>query len=116
MNIPAEFDEIRPYQPEELPQVFEELIADPAFQMVVNYLYPDIPFDLIAAKMRKCKTNLDFQMAFGYDFVKTIAKKYCDSLTMDCSSLPDKKRAYTYISNHRDIVLDAAFLSALLII
>lgn len=115
MNIPAEFDEIRPYQPEELPQVFEELIADPAFQMVVNYLYPDIPFDLIAAKMRKCKTNLDFQMAFGYDFVKTIAKKYCDSLTMDCSSLPDKKRAYTYISNHRDIVLDAAFLSALLI-
>ena len=41
MNIPAEFDEIRPYQPEELPQVFEELIADPAFQMVVNYLYLD---------------------------------------------------------------------------
>ena len=29
MNIPAEFDEIRPYAPEELPQVFEELIADP---------------------------------------------------------------------------------------
>ena len=29
MNIPAEFDEIRPYTPEELPQVFEELLADP---------------------------------------------------------------------------------------
>ena len=23
MNIPAEFDDIRPYSPEELPQVFE---------------------------------------------------------------------------------------------
>lgn len=115
MNIPAEFDEIRPYAPEELPQVFEELIADPAFQMVVNYLYPDVPFDMIAAKMRKCKTNLDFQMAFGYDFVKGIAQKYCDSLTMDCSSLPDKNLPYTYVSNHRDIVLDAAFLSVLLI-
>ena len=115
MNIPTEFDEIRTYAPEELPQVFEELIADPAFQMVVNYLYPDTPFDLIAAKMRQCKTNLDFQMAFGYDFVKGIADKYCDSLTIDCSSLPDKKLSYTYVSNHRDIVLDAAFLSVLLI-
>ena len=25
MKIPAEFDEIRPYSPEELPQIFEEL-------------------------------------------------------------------------------------------
>ena len=29
MNIPAEFNEIRPYTPEELPQIYEELIADP---------------------------------------------------------------------------------------
>ena len=30
MNM--EFDEIRPYHDEELPQIYEELIADPAFQ------------------------------------------------------------------------------------
>ena len=29
-----EFEEIRPYHDEELPQIFEELIADPAFQQV----------------------------------------------------------------------------------
>ena len=28
----TEFYEIRPYNDEELPQIFEELIADPAFQ------------------------------------------------------------------------------------
>ena len=28
MNIPAEFDKIRPYTPEELPKIYEELIAD----------------------------------------------------------------------------------------
>ena len=28
----TEFNEIRPYNDEELPQIFEELIADPAFQ------------------------------------------------------------------------------------
>ena len=30
MNANVEFDEIRPYHDEELPQVYEELIADPA--------------------------------------------------------------------------------------
>ena len=28
----TEFNEIRPYNDEELPQIFEELIADPAFR------------------------------------------------------------------------------------
>ena len=30
-----EFDEIRPYHDEELPQIYEELIADPMFQQVL---------------------------------------------------------------------------------
>ena len=32
MRTPEEFDEIRPYDPEELPTVIEELIADPEFR------------------------------------------------------------------------------------
>ena len=31
-----EFDEIRPYYDEELPAVYDELIADPAFRQVVQ--------------------------------------------------------------------------------
>ena len=115
MNIPAEFDEIRPYTPEELPQVYEELLADPMFQSVVHYLYPQIPFELFAAKMRQCKTNLDFQKAFGYSFGKEIVQKHCDGLTADFSALTDRSPSYTYVSNHRDIVLDALFLSVMLV-
>ena len=36
MIIPQEFDAIRPYTPEELPAVFEELFADPEFLAVVQ--------------------------------------------------------------------------------
>lgn len=36
MNIPAEFDDIRPYTPEELPQIFEELLSDKDFQVSSN--------------------------------------------------------------------------------
>ena len=52
MNIPAEFDKIRPYTPEELPKIYEELIADPSFRAVVESVMPGIPFEALAEKMR----------------------------------------------------------------
>ena len=55
MNIPAEFNEIRPYTPEELPQIYEELIADPAFRTVVESVMPGVPFEGLAMKMRHAK-------------------------------------------------------------
>ncbi len=45
-----EFEEIRPYHDEELPQIFEELIADPAFQQVACAVMPGVPFEAIAQK------------------------------------------------------------------
>lgn len=57
----TEFDEIRPYNDEELPGVFEELIADPAFQKVVAGVIPDVPFEMLAQKMRACKRNWNFR-------------------------------------------------------
>ncbi len=113
--MPAEFDEIRPYAPEELPQVFEELIADPAFRAVTESLMPEVPFDILAQKMRNCKTNLDFQKTFCYGLLWKLVKEHAKSLTIDVSALKEKDKNYTFISNHRDIILDSAFLSILLI-
>ena len=115
MNIPAEFNEIRPYTPEELPQIYEELIADPAFRTVVESVMPGVPFEGLAMKMRQCKTNLEFQKAFFYGLLWDLVKKTANGLTFDCSALSDLTRNYTFISNHRDIILDSAFLSILLI-
>ena len=50
----TEFDEIRPYNDEELPQIFEELIADPAFQKAATDAIPNVPFELLAQKIRAC--------------------------------------------------------------
>lgn len=115
MNIPAEFNEIRPYTPEELPQIYEELIADPVFRTVVESVMPGVPFEGLAMKMRQCKTNLEFQKAFFYGLLWDLVKKTANGLTFDCSALSDLTRNYTFISNHRDIILDSAFLSILLI-
>ena len=115
MNIPAEFDDIRPYSPEELPQVFEELLADPSFQAVLTNVIPGIPIEMLAAQLHQCKTNLDVQKTFFYSLLHGIIDKHSDGFDMDTSSLNDKNRNYTFISNHRDIVLDPGFLSVGLI-
>ncbi len=115
MEKHAEFDEIRPYHDEELPQVFEELIADPQFQHIATVAMPGIPFEVLAQGMRQCKTKSEFQKNFGYKILWNIAKSCCDGLTLDHTAIKDKKLAYTYISNHRDITLDSGFLSVLLV-
>lgn len=114
MNIPSEFDRIRPFEPEELPEAYDRLLGDAQFRQVIAYLYPDVPFDALAQKMRACKTNLEFQKAFPYHFLGKLlaqASKGCD---MDVSEV-DVNGRYTFVSNHRDIVLDSALLDRLLI-
>ena len=110
-----EFDEIRPYYDEELPAVYEELIADPAFRQVAGAAMPDLPFDRLAALMRSCKTKQDFQVNICYNILKRIIREATQGVTFDNSAQPDRGSAYTYVSNHRDIVLDSGFLSLMLV-
>lgn len=114
MKIPQEFDTIRPWESEDLPEVFDRLLSNDQFKQVLAYLYPQVPFEMIAQKLKACKTNLDFQLAFAYDFVQGILKKAATGCEMDCAAI-DNTRNYTFISNHRDIVLDSAFLDVMLI-
>ena len=114
MKIPQEFDAIRPWEPEDLPEVFDRLLANEQFKQVLAYLYPQVPFEMIAKKLKACKTNLEFQLAFAYDFVKGLLAKVAKGYEMDCTAIDSSKR-YTFISNHRDIVLDSAILDVLLV-
>lgn len=114
MIIPKEFDEIRPYVPEELPAVYEELIADPEFRMVIAHIFPQIPFEKVADMMRGSKTNLDFQKALVYPFLGTLVQKFSRGITMSYDN-KDNLNAILSISNHRDIILDSAFLCLLMV-
>ena len=115
MIIPDEFDDIRPYSPEELPAVFEELLADEQFCGIVKYFYPEVPMDLLKQKLCGCRDNLEFQKTFIAPLLHNLVEKCCTGFEMDASAIADKSINYTYVSNHRDIVLDSAFLSILLL-
>ena len=114
MKIPEQFDPIRPFEPDELPDVFDRLLQNEQFSSVLAYLYPDVPKEALAAKMHACKDNLDFQKTFCYGFLVQLLARLSKGCNIDIASLDTDSR-YTFISNHRDIVLDSALLDKLLI-
>ena len=114
MNIPKEFDDIRPFEPEELQEVFNRLLQNPQFCAVLQYLFPDKTLDQVATIMRSCKTNLDFQHTFCYPFLEHLLANQSQGCTINTSAV-DNQQNYTFVSNHRDIVLDSALLDKLLI-
>lgn len=69
MKIPEQFDPIRPFEPDELPDVFDRLLQNEQFCSVLAYFYPDVPKEALAAKMHACNDNLDFQKTFCYGFL-----------------------------------------------
>ena len=109
-----DFDAIRPFEASELPAAYDRLEQDGQFRTVVSYLYPQVPFEAVMQQMRGCPTCLDFQKTFCYPFLKQLMAKASTGLDMDATSI-DVSRRYTFVSNHRDIVLDSARLDVLLI-
>jgi hypothetical protein len=115
-----EFDEIRPYEPEEMEQAFNELIHDRQFSLVMKGFAPWLPKSVrngvLKLAFKGVKTPLGFQLRFMKPIVQYIIKRHTDGTTFDDSALSgDKSQRYTFVSNHRDIVLDSAFLDLLLI-
>ena len=109
-----DFDDIRPYLPEELPAVYERLFRDEEFCKVLGYIMPGVPLEIIKSQMMSCKTSLDFQKVFCYTFLEQLLQRASTGISMDTEAV-DLKQRYTFISNHRDIVLDSAFLDMLLV-
>ncbi len=115
MLIPEVFKDIRPFTPEELPGEFEALLADKEFQAVIGYIYKGIPLEVISAQMKSCTNNLEVQQKLIAPIIQKLLADCSDGYDMDATALPDRNHGYTFVSNHRDIVLDSAILSLLLL-
>lgn len=114
-TVSPNFDDIRPLSNSEVKDAIEKLIANEDFERALRYIKPNLNWEEFSAAMRACKTKEEFKSTLAYDAVMTVAKNTTFSLTISGRSrLPKDKAACTFISNHRDIVLDASFLNIML--
>jgi len=122
-NKQAQFDEIRPYEPEEMQEAFNGLLNDRHFNAVMKGFAPWLPKGVRNVLLRLAftgvKNPLDFQKRFMKPVVKYIIRKHTDGCTFDDTAVSHRAarsdKRFTFVSNHRDIVLDSAFLDVLLV-
>ena len=121
-----QFNDIRPYEPEEMKQAFNDLLNDRQFSFIMKGFAPWLPKFLRDSFLRLAfigvKSPLDFQKRFMKPVVQYIIRKHTDGCTFDDKALTSlhpspvtlHQERFTFVSNHRDIVLDSAFLDLLL--
>lgn len=109
-----EFDSIRPYCEEELPVALQRLVQCPDFDEVSRYVYPDIEPDVVRKRLLAISSISDFQTIVMYDGLKRIVDSTISHITWEGAERLDKSRPYLFVSNHRDIALDAFLLQYIL--
>ena len=118
-HIPAEFDDIRPRTDAEIRPSFQKLLHDRLFMRVLRGFVPWLPVSWIRAFLRftflGVNSALGFQKRYMLRAMHLLMWRTTKGVKLDHSALQEKRAGYTYISNHRDIVLDVAMLDVLLI-
>src|SRR5690554_594032 len=107
------FHDIRPVLDSEVPDTIARLIANDALKKAAAPVVSPLSWEQIAGMMRQCKTKQDFQARVIYPLMKPIIEKTTAGLSGSGWENVEEGESYLYISNHRDIVLDAAFLNIL---
>lgn len=110
----AKYQSIRPLIPEEIPVAVAQLMAMPELRQIYEGLGLHPSWDELSELLQQCQSVEDFKHLVSYHWVKHVMMHFCEHVELTGVEHISKVGAYTYISNHRDIILDSAFLNVLL--
>ena len=109
------FDDIRPFTDGEVPEVLQRIMREePKFMGLAQRFFPDLSLEALQQKLGSIESIIDFQSQMIYPPVDHNLATLSKGLTGSGFEQLDAKKAYVFISNHRDIVFDSALLNYLL--
>lgn len=112
MDNQQNFDDIRPFHDEEVHDVLQRLVEDPTFEAVVTKAVPFISYPELKQTLLSVDSKIGFQHAIMLKVIEYIVNATTKGIVTEGLDELDKEQEYLFISNHRDIVLDSALLSA----
>ncbi len=115
MDVDKEIESLRPYKNSEVADAINRLISHPGFERICKYLYPGHSTKKLIELLRSINTLDGFQSKFSHDAIKTVLKRTSDGLTYTGINKLTKNQGYLFIANHRDIILDSAFMELALV-
>ncbi|MCF6334343.1 MAG: 1-acyl-sn-glycerol-3-phosphate acyltransferase [Spirochaetales bacterium] len=118
-----DFDDIRPYTNEELPEVLKRIAVNKWITGGIRQLYlphlhkmfynpvEKLIYYYLLLKIRDIKTTDEFRKKISLDIlVKNLVRDTTAGISYSGLENLDLKKKYIFISNHRDIILDPAFM------
>ena len=106
----SQWDDIRPFRDDEIPAAMQRIAKDKDFPKVIDYIYGDTDLPSKIREFSQFRTVSQFQIGFMFDAINAIVRKTTDGFTYSGFENLEKGKGYLFVSNHRDILLDAALL------
>ena len=104
------FDDIRPYYEDELPEAMQRIANSEVFPLLASFVFPNETVEAVRKRICSYATIRDFQ----HDTMRRVNEQIIARSITDfsCSGLDKLNRDmhYLFVSNHRDIMLDASLL------
>jgi len=110
MYKPEQFDDIRPYYDEEIPAAMQNIVKSNFFALLCTYVYPDKSQEEVRQMMLSFRTIRDFQLEVMRCVNEQVIARSTTAFTYSGVDKLDPEKQYLFVSNHRDIMLDACLL------
>ena len=106
-----DFSEIAPYDDSVFKEKMANLVKDPGFLHAVYYTMPKDDVPALIEDLLKIDNKYDFQNQIMCPFLEMLAKTTTSGISLGGIKFYNPAINNVYITNHRDIVLDASFLN-----
>ncbi|WP_297058645.1 1-acyl-sn-glycerol-3-phosphate acyltransferase [uncultured Duncaniella sp.] len=112
MDAPElDYTEIAPYDDSQFAERIAELVEEPGFEHAVRWVLPDVDYDQFVNLLGSIKTKKEFQINIMQKFLEELEAHTTAGITMSGLENVRQELSYAFVSNHRDIVLDASFIN-----
>ena len=114
MHRDPRFDDIRPYYDEEVPAAMQRIAASPYFPQLSAYVFPEMPVEQAREMVAGIRTVDEFQTRVMWYVNLQVIRRSISELTWSGAEGLSPEKRYLFVSNHRDIMLDASLLQNIL--
>ena len=111
----TKFDDIRPYNVEEIPAAMMRIANSSSFPLLASYVYPDEPLEKVRERISNYKSVREFQIETMRMVNQRVIERSISEFS--CSGLDklDPNEHYLFVSYHRDIMLYSSLLQYFLV-
>ena len=104
-----DFKAIAPFDDSQFGEKMSLLVKEPGFEHAVRYVMPEVDFSEFVKQLLAIPDKATFQSKIMWPFLEMLARKTTAGISVGGICNVDSEKSFTFISNHRDIVLDASF-------